>query len=204
MKNAVFHGFVVSLGLFLASSAFASLAGMATYTSTPNGPNYNYTITLTDTGTTNIGTFWFSWIPGQDYMANNPILVNNPTGWTSSVTGGFSGDGYAIQWVNNTNAITPGKSLNFSFTSAETPAQLAGNSQFFNHPPEGTSYIYIGAPETDPGFKFVASPAISSVPEPSSMILAGLAAGAFGLKVWRSRRRKLTASTPTDDDQGNP
>ena len=132
-----------------------SIMGNADFTSTPNGANFNYAIALHNTGTTNIGTFWFAWIPGQDYMANNPISVANPTGWTSAVTGGFPGDGYAIRWVASTAPITPGNSLNFNFTSAETPAQLGGNSQFFTNPPEGTSFIYIGAPETDPGYEFV-------------------------------------------------
>jgi uncharacterized repeat protein (TIGR01451 family) len=151
-----------------------SIVGNANFTSTPNGADFNYAITLHNTGTTNIGTFWFAWIPGQDYMANNPISVANPAGWGSTVTGGYSGDGYAILWFNNGGAaITPGNSLNFNFTSAETPSQLGGNSQFFSNPPEGTSFVYIGAPETDPGYEFVVRAAttttlIDNGPNPST------------------------------------
>jgi Bacterial Ig-like domain (group 3)/Dockerin type I domain len=133
-----------------------SLAASASFTSTPNGANYNYTISLNDTGTTNVGTFWFAWIPGQDYMANNPISVVDPTGWTHSITGGTTNDGYAIRWVAGSgSAITAGNSLTFNFTSAETPSEMSGNSQFFNHPPEGTSFVYIGAPFGDSGDQFV-------------------------------------------------
>jgi Bacterial Ig-like domain (group 3) len=150
-----------------------SIVGNADFTSTPNGADFNYTITLNNTGTTNIGTFWFAWIPGQDYMANNPISVANPTGWISAVTGGFPGDGYAIRWVATTAPITPGNSLNFNFTSAETPAQLGGNSPFFSNPPEGTSFVYIGAPESDPGYEFVVRAATTTTladngPNPST------------------------------------
>jgi hypothetical protein len=190
MRMMAIYVVALSMGLFLATPASASLGASGTFTSSPNGANYNYTITLHNTGTTNVGTFWFAWIPGQDYMLNNPISVSNPTGWGSTVTGGFANDGYAIKWVASTAPITPGNSLNFNFTSAETPAQLAGNSPFFNHPPEATSFVYIGAPETDPGFQFVVTPA----PEPGSMILVGIGLS-VGLGLW-TRRRKGVAAQP--------
>jgi hypothetical protein len=195
MKMIAFHGFVLSLGLFLTAPASAGIVANGHFSSTPNGSNFDYTIALNNTGTTNVGTFWFAWIPEEDFMLNNPISVTNPTGWTSIVTGGFPGDGYAIQWVASTNAITPGNSLNFHFTSAETPTQLAGNSPFFGGPPEALSYVYIGGPETDPGFKFLVTPA--AVPEPSSMILVSLAFGGFGFGLWTARRKKAAAVAVT-------
>ena len=34
--------------------------------------DYRYTITLKDTGTTPIGTFWFAWVPGEDFLPSKP------------------------------------------------------------------------------------------------------------------------------------
>jgi hypothetical protein len=185
----VLHGVVLTVTLFLAAPAFGDLVGGADFVSTRNGANFTYTITLNDDGTTNIGTFWFGWTPGQDYMANKPISVVSPAGWTANITGGTAGDGFAIQWVNNGSAaLTPSKSLNFSFTSAETPTQLSGDSQFFAHPPEATAFVYSGVPFSDAGFQVLVSPA--AVPEPSSILLAGFAVGGLGLRVWNQRRRK--------------
>ncbi len=44
--------------------------------------SYTYDLSLTNTGTagSTIGTFWFSWIPGQNYLASNPTVVSAPTG----------------------------------------------------------------------------------------------------------------------------
>ncbi|HEY3838820.1 MAG TPA: hypothetical protein VGL72_19725 [Bryobacteraceae bacterium] len=78
----------------------------ATYTITDlPGNTWQYSLTLTDTGTTNIGTFWFAWKPGQDYMPTVPGNISSPTGWTDNITGlNNASDGNAIQWL----ASTPG------------------------------------------------------------------------------------------------
>ena len=54
--------------VFLAASAAIRANGLdatATYTDMLVSPGvYQYDLTLNNTGTTTIGTFWFSWIPG--------------------------------------------------------------------------------------------------------------------------------------------
>jgi hypothetical protein len=60
--------------------------------------DYQYTITLKDIGTTTIGTFWFAWIPGEDFMPVRPLGVAVPAGWIANVIHGTtSRDGYVHQ-----------------------------------------------------------------------------------------------------------
>jgi hypothetical protein len=74
--------------------------------------------------------------------------ITAPTGWVEKVTHGGSTDGYAIQFVDKTGPLlAPGSSLSdFGFTSADTPAHLAGDSAFYKTFPALTSYVYSGAP----------------------------------------------------------
>ena len=163
--------------------ASASLIGTATITpSQIDATHYHYALVLNDTGTTTIGTFWFAWKPGQDYMPVQPTDILSPANWSEMVTGGGAGDGFAIQWVAAAGSeLAAGASLaGFSFDSTATPAQIAGASQFFNNPPVGTSFVYSHAPFSDAGFSFVAAsnPLLSSAPEPST---SGMGAAAIHL-----------------------
>ncbi len=91
---------VLAISGVIAAPAHASLMATATITATQlNATTYHYAVRLNDTGTTAVGTFWFSWIPGQDYMAVSPTNVLSPTLWSSMITNTGAGDGYAIQWV---------------------------------------------------------------------------------------------------------
>ena len=59
------------------------------------GPNsYRYSLDLNNTGTTQIGTFWFAWIPNYDFLTTPPTAISSPTGWTGmtelEVYGGVS------------------------------------------------------------------------------------------------------------------
>jgi hypothetical protein len=125
----------------------------------PIGNVYQYTITLADTGTTAIGTFWFGWVPGQDYMSQRPTAIGSPNGWTSAITGGGTGDGFAIQWIAGAeSAIQPGGvSAAFTFSSTETPQQMAAASPFHADPPTTTSVTYTGGPFSSAGDTIVAS-----------------------------------------------
>ena len=51
--------------------------------------------------------------------------------------------------------MQPGNSATFSFVSADTPAMVFGDSQFYNNPPVGTSFVYNALPFSDQGFQFV-------------------------------------------------
>ena len=151
----------------------------AVISETPAAGVYDYSIALANSSQsgTAIGSFWYAWTPGQDYLSTYPISVSAPAGWTAQVTSGGGGDGYGIQFVANTssNDIQPGSSLSFSFISTDPPSSVEGNSQFYSGVPVGTSAVYPAAAINDGGTPFVVSasvtlasiavtPASSSVP----------------------------------------
>ena len=67
--------------LSVATAVNAQTNATATFDFTQNGSLYTYNITLNDIGTTHIGTFWFAWVPGQDYLAVAPSATTCPAGW---------------------------------------------------------------------------------------------------------------------------
>jgi hypothetical protein len=123
---------------------------------------YEYTITLTDTGTTPIGTFWFSWVPGAGFLPNLPSF-SSPDGWSASLTDAVPpANGYSIEWIagSASAALQPGQSLSdFVFTSTTAPSTLFGNSTIHAPTPVTTSVVYSGAPFSDAGFTLVATDA---------------------------------------------
>lgn len=153
-----------------ASAARASESASATITlQSISGSTYNYELTLNDTGTTNIGTFWYAWVPGQDFLPSSPTAESSPSSWTAKVTHGGSSDGYAIQWVaSGSGALTPGSSLSgFEFSSPDSPSALDGDSPYYSTMPVQTSVVYSGGPFSDSGAQFVAGNV--AVPEPVSV-----------------------------------
>jgi hypothetical protein len=194
MKRIMSLGIVMAVGLLAAPVSAGPISASGVLTSKASGSDFNYTINLTNTsgaGNDSIETFWFAWTPGHNYMPGAmPINIIAPTGWTDSITGsGNATDGFAIQFVTSSAALAPGGSLTFGFTSAETPAVLAGNSPFGTFPPVTTSTVYSGAPFSADSDQFVVSSAVSSVPEPSSLTL-GLFGVIASLTYLRFKRKK--------------
>jgi hypothetical protein len=192
MKKIIFFGVALAMvGLFASDATAGTISASATITATPDGADFDYSIKLTNTsgaGNDTIGTFWFSWLPGQDFLATSPISVTNPSGWKDLITNGGSGDGYAIQWEAKTSAdlIAPGSSLVFAFKSADTPADLMGSSVFYSNTPVLTSFVYADKPFSSDGTPFLVG--FSSVPEPSSLVLGTIGLiGAVALRRLRSR-----------------
>jgi hypothetical protein len=191
---------ILLLGIILAGHELlpqpASVAGTiqadATITATPDGSNFDYTITLTNTsgpGNDGIATLWFSWVPGQDFMPSRPLSVTLPSGWKDVITHGNGNDGFAIQFdvITTADILAPGGSLTFGFTSADSPAALMGNSPSHPDHPVLTSFVYSQGPLRGDGEQFTA--AFASVPEPSSLWL-GTCAVAGSLAAWRLRGKR--------------
>ena len=197
MKRILSVAIALSAGL-LASPAFAGIIdASATISSVADGADFDYTITLTNTsgvGNDSIATFWFAWVPGADFMANSPLSVSDPTGWTDAITHVGSSDGFAIQFdaTSTGSNLAPGASETFSFMSTDTPAELAGNSVFHSAFPVLTSFVYsVGPLQGDRQQILAAFAPVSSVPEPSSLVLGlfGIVTS-FGL-MWSMNRKKV-------------
>ena len=115
------------LVVFLAASVSIRANGLdatATYTDMMVSPGlFQYDLTLTNTGTTTIGTFWFSWIPGAGFMGVTPTNVMSPAGWTAMITN----MGASIQWTNPSPLAMGANVTGFMFDSTMTPAQFRGD-----------------------------------------------------------------------------
>jgi hypothetical protein len=171
-KNAVCLMAVSILAAMAAGTTSASETASATLSTTPlGGGEFQYNIALTNTSTdsSKIGTFWFSWVPGADFMEAQPTGITQPTGWNNLITGSDnSSDGNAIQWTVGSGALlSAGSTDDFSFDSTETLGQIQGNSSYASKPVETTSFVYSGSPFSDGGFEFV-------VPEPASASLIAI------------------------------
>lgn len=174
-------------GLMVAGSAEAALMASATIELKSTGgtvvsPTYTYGLKLNNTGTTTIGTLWYAWIPGENYLATRPTSLVNPAGWTSSIIGGSAGQGFSIRWLASAaaNRLPAGSMLQgFEFTTIDPPSGLDGLSVFFPSKKVGTAVVYSAGAFSDSGFTFVASPVV--IPEPvgvlpmmaGAMLLAG-------------------------------
>jgi len=166
------------LALFCVASVnlrAGTLSAAATFTDTEVSPGvFQYNLTLNNTGTTGIGTFWFAWVPGYGFMSTAPTDIMAPSGWSDQTTN----SGAAIQWVDGSGSLGQGMSLSgFEFDSTLTPAELEAASSAIPSDPVATSFVYIGAPFGDPGFQFVATPAQGTVPEPATILLTALGIG---------------------------
>jgi len=180
-SNRIANAAKMLLGLALTGGAAASVLAQGqiasgTISGSGSGP-YTYSLTFSDAAgaTSDIGSVWYAWIPGQFYLPGIPAGASAPAGWTATV----SGD--SVQYVANapTDYITPGTGLSgFGYTATFSPAQLAAA------PNSGKSDAYSVGLFSDAGNIFT----VVSVPEPSSLM--GVVCGAAGLLLFVRRNTR--------------
>jgi hypothetical protein len=182
VKNLCFG---LALILVATTPAFGQIGATATVSTPQLSAPFTYSMTLNNTGTTSIGTFWFGWVPGLDFLPTSPSSIQMPAGWSSVITGGGAGDGFAIMFNDGGTLLASGASLSgFQFNSNDTTAQLSGNSPAHPTFKTTTSFVYSGPNETGSSLQFV----VSVVPEPSTIVLAGIG-GLMGLLAYRRQRK---------------
>ncbi len=176
--------FILALAAGLAASTISSRAqsASATISGVLVGGNYDYTITLLNTGTYNLNGFWYGWIQFLNDLPSVPTSAGNSLGWANTVAGN------SIQWANSTGtALAPGHSGTFTFISTSTPAQMTAGIA-------GESVAYVNGITGSQGLAGdstgIFAPTLVAAPEPSSLGL--LLAGAVGL--WVVSRRLRPAS----------
>jgi hypothetical protein len=109
--------------------AAGSISASGTISEQQLGTNsFEYSLTLTNNGTTPIGTLWFAWIPAYDLLPTAPTAITSPAGWTGINAPDDFGVA-SVQWVNTTTPLQPGQSLGgFRFDTPDSPGVLAGTS----------------------------------------------------------------------------
>jgi hypothetical protein len=182
-KSTSIHFTLLAVAGLLASAVSSHAQGaVATISGVPVSGGFDYTILLTDTGSTPLNSFWYGWTIGNFNLPSTPSSPANMLGWGSIV------NGHSIEWVNSSGtALTPGNTGTFTFFSSSTPTAMTTS-------PAGQSVAYVNGidfSQGSPGSSTpVFSPALVPAPEPSTVAL--FAVGALGLLT--SGWRKLRAS----------
>ncbi len=144
----------------------------ATISGVADGSSYDYTITLQNTGSLDLNSFWYGWTTSGDNLAAAPSSASNSLGWGN----GLSGD--SIKWTNSAGtALAPGASATFTFVSSTSPSNITAS-------PSGESVAYVGAIDFSQAAagdsSAVFSPTLVSAPPPLPTVTAtisGVAAG---------------------------
>ncbi|MGH7992405.1 MAG: PEP-CTERM sorting domain-containing protein [Limisphaerales bacterium] len=169
----------VITGLALSAVSGHAQSATATISDVAVAGGYDYTITLDNTGTLNLQSFWYGWTQSGNNLPSVPSTAANSLGLDNSVSGN------SIEWVNSTGtALTPGNTGSFTFFSSSTPSAITTS-------PSGESVAYVGGIDFSQGTPGdstgIFSPTLVATPEPASIAL--LAIGSLGLLAIG--RRKL-------------
>jgi len=179
----------------LAATAVSAQAqdATATISGVQSGSVYDYTITLDNTGTTQLDSFWYAWTQSGNNLSATPSNLGNSLGWNNAL---FNEGGVETPQFtgNSSDALAPGKSATFTFVSTETPTQITT-------PPSGESVAYVNGidfSQNSPGDSTpIFSPSLVAVPESTSPAL--LAVGCLGTIILMRKKVVKTVATTTQE-----
>jgi hypothetical protein len=174
----------------LSSQAQNTLTADATLSDVQVGSLFDYTLTLHNTGSVVINSFWYGWIQG---VFNLPTAGTNLQNVQNSMNWDATDSGNSIQFENNSGtALAIGSSMTFTFESTEIPSSFITDSS--DRPVASIAYAAANGPSTfGQSQNGIASDPISTTltatPEPSSIGL--FVAGGFGLALfgWQKSRK---------------
>jgi hypothetical protein len=164
--------------------AQGTISASATLTETGTaGSEFEYSLTLDNTGTVDLNGLWYGWTQGSFNLPSAPTSIGAPTGWSGSAVG------KSIEFKNNTGTtVAPEGSITFTFES--TSSFSAMTTGVNDGDPTGESVAYNSAgdfgDQSDPGLA-TAPFQVTGVPEPSTVGL--LATGLVSMSVWLRKRR---------------
>jgi hypothetical protein len=157
---------------FQAPRAGAALSATAVLSTTSTQAPFDYTITLTNTGTVGIGTLWFGWtnLPGDyNFLPAPASNIAGPGGWFGYSTGpNFAGDGYGVEYYTF-STLPPGQSLpGFTFTSSVGPTHMHDTAASYPAPIDTTVIFQDYTASGTSSFV----PVTVATPEPAAITLA--------------------------------
>ncbi len=178
--------FALVVGAGLAASNLQALppggtiSASATLSDVQVGSTYDYTLTLQNTGNIGIESLWYGWTTSGNNLPSDPTSAGNSLGWVSTL------DGNSIQYVGSAGtALAPNSSATFTFDSTSTPAEMTAGVA-------GESVAYAGGIEFNQGVagesSAVFAPALSAVPEPSTLGLLAMGLAGWSAARWRKWR----------------
>jgi hypothetical protein len=181
MRNPIFPARVaiaLAFGLAVSSlQAVGTISASATLSDVFVSGTYDYTLTLQNTGSIPIESFWYGWTTSGNNLPAVPATPGNSLSWASAVSGA------SIKYTGNSgNALAPNNSAIFTFQSTVAP-------NLFTSSPAGESVVYAGPIDFTQNTPGDSSPVFSptAVPEPSTISL--LAVGLGGFAATRLRRK---------------
>ena len=151
-----------------AQSASATISDVAA-----GGGNFDYTVTLFNTGSTDLESFWYGWTQSGNNLPSDPTTPGNSLGWANDL------DGNSIMWAGSAaTELTPGHSATFTFVSSSSPAAMTASGV-------GASVAYVGGIDFSQGVSGDSTgaftPTLVSAPEPSSVALLAAGMGILGV-----------------------
>jgi hypothetical protein len=147
-KTPIRLSLAVAAGLAAAVSSHAQSA-TATISAVAAGSSFDYTITLKNTGSVALNSFWYGWTIVGNNLPSDPSSAQNALGWANDLTAN------SIEWVNSSGtALAPGDSATFTFVSSNSPSAITKS-------PSGESVVYVGQIDFSQGVAGDSSPAFS-------------------------------------------